>query len=47
MQTGRLSFYHNRGQTRVRVVIEFVKKNTWVVLVAAFLVLVVAGILMS
>lgn len=32
---------------RVCVVIDFVKKNTWVVLVAAFIVLVVAGIMMS
>ena len=28
-------------------VIDFVKKNTWIVLVAAFVVLVVAGIMMS
>lgn len=32
---------------RVRVVINFVKKNTWIVLVAAFVVLVVAGIMVS
>lgn len=31
----------------MRVVIEFVKRNTWVVLVAAFVVLVVVGILMT
>lgn len=29
------------------LMVEFVKKNTWVVLVAAFVVLVVAGIAMS
>jgi hypothetical protein len=39
--------FHESLSRRGTAVIDFVKKNTWVVLVVAFVALVVAGIMMS
>ncbi len=42
-----LSFSRDTTNRRVGVVIDFVRKNPWVLLVAAFIVLVVVGIMMT